>query len=389
MIRSRHAIYLVHALLLLLISGCGPVDSKSAQLDVESNQQSKKFLLALPKSNWIDSFPELEGEVNVFIVEQDGTVLEPLVSGLRGYNFVEDVSASGKLLISSFASLEMKRPSYGDLYISEPDGSNLILLTDRFPQRFGFLAPSAMWLLGRDEAVFIADSGGRADIFISDSDGQHSNSLIAPEEMTSVHPPLYFSGQTYESRLYWRNGIWNPPMIVLEDGIQLYDFASNSVGKIATEDEPFPEFFFSTSNDTVIISNDAGNWLVDQNFELKRRLPIEGTPQGTFWSPNSGYLLMKVASEDAGVNEGDLYLWRTGTLSAQKISTLSGLPIATWSPDEQYVAILMLEEMDGTPLVNSLLLDVRTRTLSPLFEMLEFKLGIPDRVHWLMAESAD
>lgn len=389
MIRSRYAIYLVHALLLLLISGCGPVGSKSAQLDAESNQQSKKFLLALPKSNWIDSFPELEGEVNVFVVEQDGTVLEPLVSGLRGFNFIEDVSASGKLLVSSFASIEMKDQLYGDLYISNPDGSNLMLLTDRFPQRFGSPAPSAMWLLGRDEAVFIADSKGKPDIFIANSDGQNSKSLIAPEDMSAIYAPLYFEGQTYESVLFWRNGVWDPPILALEGAIRVFDLVNNSVGMIAVEDEPFPEFFFSTSTDTVIVSNDAGNWLVDQNFELKRRLPIEGTPQGTFWSPNSGYLLMKVAYEDAGVNEGDLYLWRTGTLSAQKISTLSGLPIATWSPDEQYVAMLILEEVDGSPFVQSLLLDVHSGTFSPLFETLELKMGMPNRVHWPVTEMVD
>lgn len=387
MVKATHTIIvLLYILLLLLILGCKSGISESNRLDTESGQQANKFMLSLPKSTWRTSYPELEGEVNVFVVDQEGTILEPLVSGLKGHNFVEDVSPEGQLLVSSFPSIEMRGSIYGDLYIFDQDGANPVLLTDKYMQMFGSPISSAMWLLSRDEVVFIAAPEGQPHIFVSSLDGQNIKRISAVDETPSIFSPLYFEGQTKESFLYWRNGIWNPPIINLEQAIWSYDFEKDEVNKITSEDQPFPDFAFSSTNDNIVLSNEAGHWLVDSDFQFKQKIPVSGVLQGISWSPSGKYLLVQVAFDDPAENRGELYLWEVGQPLAARIDTMNGLSIASWSPDERNVALSILGEVNGSPMVSSLLLDIPSRVVAPLFANLNLTVETFSHIFWSLHE---
>lgn len=75
---------------------------------------SGKLIFEYYRAGFEKSFPDLEGEVNIFISNIDGTDLTPVTNGLKGSNHIEAISSDGgKLLISSSSGY----PANGDLLL--------------------------------------------------------------------------------------------------------------------------------------------------------------------------------------------------------------------------------------------------------------------------------
>ena len=61
-----------------------------------------KLIFDLQKTDFAERFPDLQGDLNIFIANPDGTDLVPVTNGLMGSNFLESISPDGtKVLISS------------------------------------------------------------------------------------------------------------------------------------------------------------------------------------------------------------------------------------------------------------------------------------------------
>jgi hypothetical protein len=87
-----------------------------------------------------ESFPDMEGELHVFISNIDGTDLTPVTNGLKSLNFIQNISADGQMaLVSSLSNYTAK----GDLYLVYLNlpGSDPIKL--------------ASGLTGRRQAIFL------------------------------------------------------------------------------------------------------------------------------------------------------------------------------------------------------------------------------------------
>jgi hypothetical protein len=75
---------------------------------------SGKFIFEYYKVAYEKEFPDLKGDVHIFISNWDGSNLTPITSGLNNVNHIENISADGQMvLVSSHPDYQAK----GDLYL--------------------------------------------------------------------------------------------------------------------------------------------------------------------------------------------------------------------------------------------------------------------------------
>ena len=119
-------------LALLILSSCSPVATATSKPTSTPTQTpsptltviptptqigggSGKFIFEYYKVAYEKAFPDLKGQLNVFISDLDGTHLTPITNGLQGFNYIESFSSDGnKVLVSSFS--DSPHPN-GDLYL--------------------------------------------------------------------------------------------------------------------------------------------------------------------------------------------------------------------------------------------------------------------------------
>ena len=81
---------------------------------------SGKLAFSLLKDDYADIFPDLTGELNVFVSSTDGSNIIPITQGFPDWNLLRDFSPDGqKMIILSFY---YKPWYYGDLYVVNVDG---------------------------------------------------------------------------------------------------------------------------------------------------------------------------------------------------------------------------------------------------------------------------
>ena len=104
---------------------------------------SGRFIFELKKEEFIEKFPDLEGEPNIFIANMDGSNLIPVTNGLDDHYYLQDVSPDGtKVLISSNPKWE-----YGNLYSMDLNSleTEPVLLATGLPD-YAWIASRAKWI---------------------------------------------------------------------------------------------------------------------------------------------------------------------------------------------------------------------------------------------------
>jgi len=157
---------------------------------------SGKFIFEYYKVAYEKSFPGLKGDVNVFTSNLDGTDLNPVTNGLKGFNHIESISADGQMaLVSSRPNNNAK----GDLYLIHlnlPD-SNPIKLGGGLA---GSLWPQAIFLYNA-RVVYVGQGGAGYGIYTVNIDGVNPKKLGALDAkyggiVSSDKTRIYYEGWT-------------------------------------------------------------------------------------------------------------------------------------------------------------------------------------------------
>ncbi len=90
-------------------------------LPTEIGGGAGQLIFTYERAGFIQQFPDLKGNSNIFTSNVDGTNLTPITNGLTGYNTIQDVSPDGqKVLITSAVGVWSDNPTY-DLYLINLD----------------------------------------------------------------------------------------------------------------------------------------------------------------------------------------------------------------------------------------------------------------------------
>src|SRR5271157_5949398 len=139
---------------------------------------SGRFIFELTKADFSKSFPDLKGDQNVFITNEDGTGLTPLTNGLNGYNYLESISPDGnKVLISSCSDQSCDNSNLTTLYSIDLNS------LDSEPQKLatGLASRNGFWSVAKwiddTRLVYIGQRENGFGIYIINSDGTNSSNI--------------------------------------------------------------------------------------------------------------------------------------------------------------------------------------------------------------------
>ncbi len=155
-------------------------------------------MLESEKEEFIEAFPDLEGDINIFTVNIDGSDIFPITNGLEGYNFIQDISPDGtKLLISSSESYY-----YGNLYSIDLNllESEPIKLASNLP-KYSWRGLSAQWV-DNTRLVFIGEDESGFGIYSVNSDGSDQSSIYKYNSDGEGNKPAEILAIS-DTRVYW------------------------------------------------------------------------------------------------------------------------------------------------------------------------------------------
>lgn len=158
---------------------------------------SGRIIFTYRKDEFLATFPELQGETNIFLANIDGTNQTPITNGLDGYNYLMDVSPDGgRVLIASTSNNQDKEAS---LYIVDLTSSEVqaIKLAEGLPNYFGRNS-SAKWV-DNSQVIYIGQGEEGFGIYSIGIDGSNSKNIYQPESSNMPHELLGVEG----TRIYW------------------------------------------------------------------------------------------------------------------------------------------------------------------------------------------
>jgi Tol biopolymer transport system component len=280
---------------------------------------------------------------NVFAANLDGTNLIALKDGPEEVNELVGFSPDGRKVLI-FAHPQWIPPEgqhtipesdeYGDLYVMNTDGSDVIKLTDgvRYHYNPTNYNPTAYWLPDNNRVVFIATDGDGLGIFVITADGSGRVRLTEPGAS-----PLWLLPSSNPDRIYWQAGT------IVGDNYTFGGYWWTAMDDSGTqpvwEDLGSVNVLLSPTGDRIAYKR-GDCWVgvepmctslfvvgVDGVNEIQK--DWEGTPQSFYWSPDGTYLLVDVfVKTDAG--DGQLfYLWSPSDSSAVQLPA----GIEVWSSD--------------------------------------------------------
>jgi len=141
-----------------------------------------------------ESFPDLEGEMHVFMSNPDGTDLTPVTNGLKGFNRIEDISTVGQMvLVSSRAN----NSTISDLYLINlnlPDSDPIKLARGVKPYNNN---PQAIFL-DDTRMVYIGQGSQGYGFYSVNIDGTNRKKIGAPIGKA------WGIVSSDETRIYWQ-----------------------------------------------------------------------------------------------------------------------------------------------------------------------------------------
>ena len=282
---------------------------------------------------------------------------------------------------------------YGDLYVMDVDGSNVIKLISGYRNLALVVTVyvTADWLPDSNHVIFIAADEAGPGIFVINADGTGRVRLTGPEASPLLLIPspdatrVYWQAGTLEGYDYTVGGYWWTAM----DGSETQPIWENlGVANVA----------LSPTGDRLAYTRDGCGagvepacvslFVADVDGTNAIQRDWEGTPQNFYWSPDGTQLLVDVFMKtDAGYGQL-FYLWSPSDSSVVQLP--AGIevwssdswpvgPPPQWSPDSRRI----LFENFTWPLLRILNLD--TMEVAEALTALKPKSGIagPWYVTWL------
>jgi len=155
----------------------------------QSEARTGKFIFEYYNVAYGKTFPDLKGEVNIFISNWDGSSLTPITNGLDGINRIVGISPDGKVvLVASRSSFLGKSALYLINLNSESNAS--VKLTNEVDGQAVFLDNARIAYIGKG-------SQGHG-IYVSNFDGTEQTKIGSPNGRSWT---VVASDQ---SRVYWR-----------------------------------------------------------------------------------------------------------------------------------------------------------------------------------------
>ncbi len=367
----------------------------SPQIQPEIENDDNYFLISLPKESWQSHFPDLDGEVNIFRVNQDGSELQSVVTGLNGYNYVLSLSPdTRKFLVASY---DLSKPSLpglpGKLYVFEIDGSKQILLSEEYPFYPSPAASGALWL-SESQVAYISGQFGKTQIYTIDSDGQNKVSRAILNRANPMLTPFRLLAFQEDIGLYWQNGRINTDSAAIANNPNRAKLDGSNLVKIDTLDGSKVPYWEIASEGNLIA---WGNEIMTHDFELVDRLDLSFEPKLFFWSKNGERLLIQTC-ETTCSDQVIYQIWEQNTrqLRGAQIFAVKDLNAvlqknraimwAVWSPDQTQIFVHLREYEDDNEGVYLQLFNVETLKASPVFEELYIDTTWPFHIQWLPRE---
>jgi len=172
---------------------------------------SGRILFSYRDEEFLGDFPELKGEINLFIANIDGTDVTPVTNGAEDYNYLQDISPDGtKVLVAAYS----KYDETADLYLVE------LQKLDTEPTKLAEGLPSSSWnstaswidnerilYIGKGEAgpgmyTIAHDGTNPVNVYTNISGVQEGN----PAEILAVDDSrIYWGGETRrkEGNITW------------------------------------------------------------------------------------------------------------------------------------------------------------------------------------------
>lgn len=162
---------------------------------------SGRLVFAYYRDGFYKLFPELAGNLNIFISNADGTNLTPITNGLNGYNTIQSISPNkDKILITSFkndpATQTARVNRTWDLFLCSLTDPNLEPIKLASGSSWSF-ENQAEWI-DNEKIVYIGQGANGFGIYTINSDG--SGKKIILNSTQDKIPTKIFLGGKY---IYW------------------------------------------------------------------------------------------------------------------------------------------------------------------------------------------
>ncbi|MBI1793891.1 MAG: PD40 domain-containing protein [Chloroflexi bacterium] len=151
---------------------------------------SGKLIFEYYKTAYEKEFPDLKGDVNLFVSKVDGTNIAPISKELNSSTYIESISSDGRLLIvSSYSNNATK----GDLYLLH------VNLQDKAIKLASVEATNSPHAIFLDKAriVYVGQGSDGYGFYTINIDGSDEKKIGAP---TGEYPGILSSDGT---RIYW------------------------------------------------------------------------------------------------------------------------------------------------------------------------------------------
>jgi hypothetical protein len=152
---------------------------------------SGKLIFEYYKVAYEKTFPDLKGELNVFISNSDGTDLTPITNGLKGFNRIESISTDGKMV---FVSSRTNSAAKGDLYLIHLNS----LGSDQIKLASGLDTTSRQAIfLNNTRIVYIGQGSQGYGFYTANIDGTSPKKIGAPTGR------VWWIVSSDQTRVYW------------------------------------------------------------------------------------------------------------------------------------------------------------------------------------------
>lgn len=137
---------------------------------------SGKIIFTFYKEEFTKLFPDLDGDVHVFISKLDGSEIESITSELEKFNYLTDVSPDGKKVLVT--TMKNWKDESGSLYLIDLESkvSKPELLVKKISSHFREIHSAAKWI--DNNTLAYAGQGEKGfGIYIINSDGSNSKCI--------------------------------------------------------------------------------------------------------------------------------------------------------------------------------------------------------------------